>query len=98
IPVVGDAYSAGVGAFILIQGARARVPLPVLLTAAALMGGRTVVGAIPLAGAVAADLFTAHRWSARMIVAAIDKAAGEPATPDAGEPIWRGRGKAFATA
>lgn len=98
VPGLGDAYSAAVGAFILVQGARARVPLPVLLTAGALMGGRTLVGAVPIAGALAADLFTAHRWSARMIVAAIDRGAARPATPEPTEPIWRGRGKAFAPA
>ncbi len=73
IPGVGEIYSTAAAAFILVQGARARAPLSVLLTCAALMGSRTVVGAVPLAGAVAADLFTAHRWSARMVVQAIDR-------------------------
>ncbi len=94
IPGVGDVYSAGMAAFILAQGVRARVSAPVLLRAAGLMGARTLVGAVPLAGAAAADLFTAHRWAARMIVAAIDQQAGEPRRA----PEWRGAGKAFATA
>ena len=49
------------------------MPAPTLFLAAALMGGRTVITAIPLAGPVVADIFTMHKWSARLIVAAIDK-------------------------
>jgi hypothetical protein len=36
------------------------------------MASRTTVSAIPLAGPVAADLFTAHRWSAKLVMRAID--------------------------
>jgi hypothetical protein len=73
IPGVGEAYSVIAAAYLLIQGARARVPLATLLTAAALMGGRTLVTAIPLIGPLAADALTLHKWSARLIVRAIDK-------------------------
>ncbi len=73
IPGVGELYGSGAAAFLLIQGARARVPASTLLLAAGLMTGRTLISAIPLAGAAASDLLTAHRWSARLIIAAIDK-------------------------
>ncbi len=87
IPGVGEIYSVGAAVFILVQGVRARVPAHVLLTCAALMGGRTVISAVPLAGPAAADLFTAHRWSARMVVEAIDRKLPAPArTP---KPLWK---------
>jgi hypothetical protein len=73
IPGLGEVYSAGAAAFLLIQGLRARAPLGVLAASAALMALRTGIGAIPLAGSVFADLFTAHKWSARLIVRAIDR-------------------------
>ncbi len=73
IPGVGEIYSTAAGAFILVQAARARVPLPTILACAGLIGARTAVSAIPLAGPAAADLFRAHRWSARLVEAAIDR-------------------------
>jgi len=72
IPGLGEAYSTAAAAFILVQGLRAGVPLHILVICAALMGGRTLVSAVPLAGPVAADLFVAHRWSAKLVVRAID--------------------------
>jgi hypothetical protein len=73
IPAVGELYSTAAAAFILVQGVRARIPLSTLLVCAGLMGGRTLISAVPLAGPAAADLFTAHRWSARMVVRDIDR-------------------------
>jgi hypothetical protein len=85
VPVVGELYSAGAAAFLLAQGVRARVPAWVLLGCAAMMGLRTAVDVAPLAGALAADLFTAHKWSARLIVKAIDKKLGQAAADPADE-------------
>ena len=76
IPVVGEAYSALAAAYLLIQGARARVPIATLLVAALLMGGRTLITAIPLVGPLASDALTLHKWSARLIVRAIDRRLG----------------------
>ncbi len=73
IPGVGDAYSILAGGFILVQGARAKIPLMTLLGAGALLAGRTAVGAVPLGGPAVADLFVAHRWASRMVVKAIDR-------------------------
>jgi hypothetical protein len=72
IPGLGEIYSVAAGGFIIVQGLRAGVPLHILAVCAALMMSRTTISAIPLAGPVAADLFTAHRWSARLVVRAIE--------------------------
>ena len=85
IPGVGDAYSVLAGAFMIVQGARAGVAIPTLTAAVALLGVRTIAGSIPVAGSAFADLFTAHRWAAAMIVHAIDRRLGVVA--DAG-PTW----------
>jgi hypothetical protein len=95
IPAVGEIYSLGAGAFILVQGARAGVPASVLARAGLLLGIRTFGDAVPFAGPLFADLFTAHRWAAKMIVEAIDQKLGEPA-PAAGRFRWAGRGSVAA--
>lgn len=84
IPGVGEVYSTAAGAFILVQGARAGVPVTTLAIAGGLMFGRTAVSAVPLAGPVAADLFRAHRWSASMVCKAIDRKLEQQAQPVAG--------------
>ena len=73
IPVAGEVYSALAGGFILIQGARARVPFHILLGAAALLVSRMAFDAVPLGGPIVADLFIAHKWAAKMVTGAIDK-------------------------
>ena len=73
IPGVGEIYSTVAGAFIVVQGARAGVPLSTLVAAGALLGCRTLVSGFPIAGAAFADVSTAHRWAAAMIVRAIDR-------------------------
>jgi hypothetical protein len=72
IPGVGEAYGAAAAVFLLAQGLRAGVPLTTLAVCAALMGGRTLITAIPIGGPLAADALALHGLSARMIVAAID--------------------------
>jgi hypothetical protein len=94
IPVVGEIYSLGAGAFIMVQGVRAGVPATVLARAAFILGLRTFGDAVPFAGPVFADLFTAHKWAARMIVEAIDRKLGAPAPPRFGR--WRDRASAVA--
>jgi hypothetical protein len=82
IPAVGELYSAAAGVFILVQGARAGAPVSVLAQAALLLGARTLGDAVPFAGPLFADMFTAHRWAADMIVAAIDKRLDVPDRKD----------------
>jgi hypothetical protein len=76
VPGLGDLYSTLAGGFIVVQGARAGVPGPVLGGAALLIACRTVVGAVPVAGSAFADFFTAHKWAAAMIVRSIDERLG----------------------
>ena len=58
VPGLGEVYSVVAAGFLLVQGFRAQVPLETLLTCAAMMGGRTVISAVPLAGPALADLLT----------------------------------------
>jgi hypothetical protein len=89
IPGLGEIYGAGAAAFLLFQGYRARVPAATLLLAALLMGGRTAISAVPVAGAVASDLLTAHKWAALLILAAIDRRLAEEAgAPGSAADRW----------
>ena len=73
IPAVGELYSAGAAIFLIGQGLRARVDIGTLVVCGALMASRTAITAIPLLGPLASDVLTMHKWSARLIVAAIDR-------------------------
>src|SRR5580658_1643822 len=88
IPAVGEAYSLGAGAFILVQGSRAGVPASVLASAALVLGIRTLGDIVPIAGPLFADVFTAHKWAAKMIVRAIDERLGEPTAGLRRERWW----------
>jgi hypothetical protein len=77
IPVVGEIYGAAAATFLLGQGLRAGVPLHVLAVCAALMFGRTLINAAPVAGPLAADALALHGMSARLIVKAIDRRLAE---------------------
>jgi len=96
IPAVGEIYSLGAGAYLLAQGAKARVPASVLARCALILGVRTLGDVVPFAGPVFADVFTAHKWAARLLGEAIDKKLGVViATPAGGRRNW---GAKFATA
>ncbi len=73
VPGLGEIYSAAAGTYLLVQGLRAGVSLPSLALCAALLFGRTVITAVPFLGPAAADLLTAHRWSARLVLSGIDR-------------------------
>ena len=79
VPVVGEVYSLGAGAWLLAAGRRAYAPAGTLAVAAALVGARTAVGAfdlVPVVGLVGdavAGLVRGHRRAARMLIAAIDR-------------------------
>ncbi|MDQ2861489.1 MAG: DUF4112 domain-containing protein [Pseudomonadota bacterium] len=92
IPGVGEIYSGAAAVYLLVQGARARVPLATLVLAGALMGGRTLITAIPFVGPAAVDLLALHGVSARLIVRAIDRrlASGGQVAPDGRGWGWRG--------
>jgi hypothetical protein len=88
IPAVGEAYSFGAGALILVQGARAGVAPSILVKAAVILALRTFSDVLPIAGPVFADFFTAHKWAAGMMVEAIDRMLGD-APPKPRQPMWR---------
>ena len=90
---MGEIYSLGAAAFLLTQGARAGVPGGTLVVCAALMASRTLITAIPLAGPLVSDLLTMHKWSARLIVAAIDRKLARGGMADA--RVLDGRGLAI---
>lgn len=93
IPGVGEAYGAAAAAFLLAQGLRAGVPLTTLALCAALMGGRTLITAIPIGGPLAADALALHGLSARMITTAIDAELARRGQPAPQQPRrrWLGR-------
>ena len=72
IPGVGEIYSLGAGAALVVQGYRARVPASVLTQAALLVSVRTLSNVFPILGGVFVDLFRGHRMAAKMLVRAID--------------------------
>jgi hypothetical protein len=88
-PGVGEIYSAAAGTYIIVQGLRAGVSIPVLATCGALMFGRTTLSAIPVVGPLAADLLTAHRWSSRLVIAAIDRKLERLGAEPGPTPSWR---------
>ena len=82
IPAVGEIYSAGAAAFLIGQGLRAGVDIGTLVVCGALMASRTVITVIPVLGPLMSDVLTMHKWSARLIVAAIDRKLAGMATGD----------------
>jgi hypothetical protein len=60
----------------------------VLARAAFILGLRTFGDAVPFAGPLFADVFTAHKWAANMVVRAIDQRLGLP-MPDTRRSPWQ---------
>lgn len=86
IPVVGEVYGSAAAIFLLVQGFRAGVPIRILSVCAALMFGRTLIAAAPIAGPLAADVLALHGLSARLIVRSIDARLAAMAGP-----VWSAR-------
>ena len=93
IPGVGEAYGAAAAVFLLLQGLRAGAPLTTLTLCAALMGGRTLITAVPIGGPLAADALALHGLSARLIMAAIDAELARRGAKPAARPRWRQFGR-----
>jgi hypothetical protein len=72
VPGVGELYSIGAGAALVVQGYRARVPASVLIQATMLVSIRTLSNIFPFLGGVLVDFFRGHRMAAKMLVRAID--------------------------
>jgi hypothetical protein len=88
IPAVGELYSAGAAIFLIGQGLRAQVDIGTLVVCGALMASRTAITAVPLVGPLVSDVLTMHKWSAKLIVAAIDRKLADAANP---RPFVSGR-------
>jgi len=84
IPGVGTVYSLGAAGLLIIQGMRARVPVGALLQVIILLGVRTLVTTsgeaaamltmlpVTIPAELAVDFFRAHKWSADILLKAID--------------------------
>ena len=87
-PGLGELYSIGAGAALVLQGYRARAPAGVLLTAAALVSLRTLSNIIPLLGGVIVDVFRGHRLAAKLLVRAIDDTVYIEGAPGSEHPEY----------
>ena len=84
IPGVGTVYSVGAALLLITQGLRARVPISALIKVITLLGLRTAVTTtgeaasvmtllpITIPAELAVDFFRAHKWSADILLKAID--------------------------
>jgi hypothetical protein len=79
VPGLGEAYSVAAGVLLLLEGWRAKVPAPILVQVAVIVGLRTFIdfgNVIPVLGvgsSIVVDLFRGHRWAARILARAIDE-------------------------
>ncbi len=69
----GAIYSVGAGVLLFYQGWRARASAGVLFQVGLLITARTLSNFIPVAGGVVDMLFTAHKWSADLLLANMDR-------------------------
>jgi len=84
VPGVGTIYSLGAAGLLVVQGMRARVPAGAMLQILTLLGIRTLVTTsgeaaalltmlpITIPAELAVDFFRAHKWSADILLKAID--------------------------
>jgi len=99
---VGAIYSLAAGLYLLVQGYRAYAPARVLAAAAALIGLRTLVTVVGeeslplLASELAVDLFRAHKWSADLLIRAVDDTHYVEGPNDRSNPRFAGAGEAQA--
>ena len=107
VPGLGELYSLAAGAFLLIEGFRARVGIGPLAQAAALVTLRTLIdngNFVPFVGVVtslAVDVFRGHKMAAAILTRAIDETLylegpwnpTSPAYLDALERVHRGADK-----
>lgn len=73
IPGFGALYSVAAGAALIHQGVKARASSGVLLQALVLLGANTASNFVPVAGGAMDMLFTAHKWSADLLLGQMDK-------------------------
>ncbi len=73
IPGFGAIYSVGAGALLIYHGMKVRASAGVLFQVAALITANTFSNVIPTAGGLVDMLFTAHKWSANLLLANMDR-------------------------
>ncbi|HVY34977.1 MAG TPA: DUF4112 domain-containing protein [Caulobacteraceae bacterium] len=73
IPGFGAIYSVGAGGLLIYHGLRVRASAGVLFQVAVLITANTFSNLIPTAGGVVDMLFTAHKWSANLLLANMDR-------------------------
>jgi Domain of unknown function (DUF4112) len=89
-PGLGEVYSIGAGAVLVLEGYRARVPASVLVQAGMLVSIRTLANIFPVLGGVIVDLFRGHRMAARLLVQAIDDTLYIEGVPGRDHPEYAG--------
>ena len=67
VPWAGDAYTVGAGAWLLMQGVRAKASPATLIRMAGYLAADTATAAVPFAGAVVDTLFVAHAMAAKAL-------------------------------
>ena len=72
IPGFGAIFSLGAGGLLIYHAWRARASAGVLFQVSALIAANTLSNFIPTAGGLVDMLFTAHKWSANLILANMD--------------------------
>jgi hypothetical protein len=90
VPGLGELYSIGAGAALVLEGYRARVPASVLVQAGMLVSIRTLANIFPVLGGVIVDFFRGHRMAARLLVQAIDDTLYIEGVPDRHHPEYAG--------
>src|ERR1700693_5325771 len=88
VPGLGEVYSIGAGAALVLEGYRARVPANVLVQAGMLVSVRTLANIFPVLGGVIVDFFRGHRMAARLLVQAIDDTLYIEGVPDRAHPEY----------
>ena len=75
LPGIGELYTLGAGAYLLAQGAKARVSGIVLWQVGALIAVDFALGAVPGPGDAMDILFCAHLWAGWLLRRAIQQTA-----------------------
>jgi hypothetical protein len=90
VPGVGELYSIGAGAALVLAGYRARAPASVLVQATILVSIRTLSNIFPILGGVIVDFFRGHRMAARLLTQAIDETLYIEGAPGRDHPEYAG--------
>ncbi len=82
VPFAGTMFSLGAGAWLLLEGVRARATAFTLARMGFYVGFRTAVSVVPLEGWVVDFLFRGHMFAANALQRDIERRFGRPADAD----------------